>query len=323
MSSSNIKRKVKSAASKTVETVPINIPVVTKTVKDNTYERLLKFVNSIHSIDKSSLSSPSAYSLQISANRQQEILAGPCHANFLMIENLLGLAGGFRYHLENSNFNYAERVWDWITDLNKSPWRKLVKDIELIKKDSNTGLGWIITDTNSLNSVHPQFQKNFCILTRSITERPVTWKTWDHLVTKFGTDETEALYLASCFTLEEKTGVLRYAELRDGGHWPITDTYRNPNVPYNYTENISKQFLSSFDWKAFKTGEVEKEIRLVTPPTNGWFLKPVSNSRQYKGFDIYNLPKIQEKTKFSNIPKYNPEVVIEKFNEYLKEIGAK
>lgn len=168
-----------------------------------------------------------------------------CHAQLKEVDYPIVIGGGF--FPKETEMEIAGKFWNWITDKEKSPWKKLMQNgIELvISPVDNLPLGWILPH-ETVSTTPFLFQKNFCILTRVFTEKYPCFEAWDKLL-KRGLSPADAFYL--CSFLQPAGPGYAYTQNNTGGaHWPITDYF------YKYYDNPGTS--KKLDFKAFRSGEI-------------------------------------------------------------------
>lgn len=184
------------------------------------------------------------------------VTGGACHSMFREVVNPVVLGSGF--YPSKDQMEIAKKLWDWVTDIKTSPWKKLmVNGIELVNGSDDLPNGFILPQ-ETLRSTPFNFQKNFCILMRVFTEKYPQFIIWDELVSK-GMDKADALYLCGAI-VKTGSGYATNTEALSGAHWPLTDgsTYYSKNV--------------AIDFNALRTGEVHFENKEMKIPTSDrWF----------------------------------------------------
>lgn len=205
-----------------------------------------------------------AYGMVI-GDRTCTVRAGPCHSMFNSVPNPKSLGSGFRPKQEQMPL--AERFWQWVTDPDKSPWKKLMLNgIEQVLAGNSLPNGFILPE-KTLKETPFNFQKNFCILMRVFTEKYDCFEIWNTLLDK-GLPETEAFYLCSTLMSGNPAGyTTATSQHLSGGHWPLTDgaTY------YSTTKWL--------DFDKFRSGDIKLEERSGTEKINGFFQLTSKNKR--------------------------------------------
>lgn len=130
---------------------------------------------------------------------------------------------GKSYSSVVTDLKHGIRFHDYIFDKEKSPYRSMLKNIELHKKDDGSYLGVSILDTD----VPTALMMNFLIATRMPWEKPHTSTTFFEAV-EAGLDEAEAFVLALS-TSRDGDGKLTC--IRGSGHDVLYGMdWRNPSV---------------------------------------------------------------------------------------------
>lgn len=169
-------------------------------------------------------------------------LSQGCHASFPSFEENPGdfwIGSGF-YGLPNQK-EYVLKFWDFLCDQEKSPWRVLTRDIELILNSKKDPRGWILSPDSS-EGISMKLIKNFAILTRTFHEHRTPLDFWNKLV-EIETDPRDAFYLCRFFVLDDY-GLRTSHNVHNGVHWALTESldwevfwnghiYKNPNGSIN------------------------------------------------------------------------------------------
>lgn len=217
---------------------------------------------------------------------------GPCHAQMHLTENWEILGSGFytghniktvppREWKPEDTKRIGLKFWNWITDVHNSPWKEIakLKPVPILHpKDKDVFLGWYIINPKDGTSPHPNFLKNFCILTRIFSEKFAKIRSWDKFTEK-GMDESEAFYLCSAVVnsgVANETSFTTDAFGITGGHWPLTDNYDKANGNFNYHFQIN--------WNTYRNGNIPKVAN--KQPINGFFLKKENDDKEYKWFKL-------------------------------------
>lgn len=273
-------------------------------VEKEAEEEVRKFLLSL-----SSAGSTSSYWKYVS-DKPSEGRGQACHAYLYEGKKPLALGSGFLP--TKGQLPVAMRLWEWVTDKDKSPWRILMQNgIELvISEKSELPVGWILPK-ETLENTPFTFQKNFCILTRVLTEKYDNFKFWNTLVEK-GVREDDALYLASCL-IQSKQGRISTLVQLGGGHWPLTDSR-------GYSNEAMKDSCQ-FDWKAFRSGNINPS-RGHGPYAviNGHFCQ--NERTDYMMFDPGTIPYKNSGGRFSQIKEYDLDTILDEFYKWQDNEGV-
>ncbi len=262
-------------------------------------EEVRKFLSSLENVSGSGF----AYWKYI-GEITSESRGSVCHSGLSGKKTPLSLGSGFLP--TKKQLPVAERFWEWVTDKDKSPWRVLMQNgIELVRGTNGLPVGWILPKKTLLETPFT-FQKNFAILTRVFTEKHENFEFWYLLVNK-GVREDDALYLCSCLRYQDGKTTIQNQLL--GSHWPLSD----------YVGYDIHSVFTNFDWKAYRSGNINPVSQYAGLRINGHFCQTKENN--YKQFDPIKIPYTLSKGAFSQVKEYDLDVILDEFYKWQDEEG--
>ena len=267
--------------------------VIVESIEDR-INKARKFIENIQGYDRQAMK---AYSYFIGDEAGIMISVGACHASLKDLKDRIVLTGGLIP--VKSQMEDCELFLKWICS-EKSPWYSITKNIEIIRVN-NLVNGWLIQGDDLKNAPF-YLLKNFCILTRSFTERYDSWRFWANLVRK-GVNPGDAFYLCSCFQQNDR-GLVTLMDLRSGGHWAFT--HSREKVDFDLLRGNKQQI---------------KEVKSDTTVVNLTFLKqPVERDIP---FQIQKIPSHHiEGSIFSRAMGYDVQEILEAYYKWQDEEGS-
>jgi hypothetical protein len=256
-----------------------------------------------------------AHALSINKdNRRCTINGVICHAQFntKIVTNPVSIGSGFLP--SEAQLPILMRFWDWVTS-DRSPWRLLVKDIELVRRDNDLPVGFIFSD-KVVKELPFDFLKNFCILMRICTEKYSQLVIWDKLVNS-GIEESDAFYLCGSLLNNTHGYSLNTFNLQ-GAHWPLTD--------FIGSYDKKEKFL---DFEAYRTGKIHTNNSEINNPykplkydqINGFFEQRKKSNRKNPFNLILFCKKKETKGRFTSVFYYELDDIIDGFYKWQAEEG--
>ena len=270
-----------------------------------------------------------ANSLWVTDTNENSVRGGACHATMTKPSGKSKyLFGGFTPY-DASKTDLTMRVWDWMSDPNKSPWRKLLRDgVELAYRTEDKVLvGWVIQGP-ILDELPWQFFKNFAIATRVVAEKHKSFELWDYLVRTCHLDECDAFFLVSRMqtVLNDPKKLTEDKNFNiQGGHWPITDFDPRHIYSYGVKEKDIKENCYKLDWNAFRTGEIHDHKNKKSHYSPNVFQQPENingffqNKLSYMPWMIDKIPKKFTEGRFNKAEYYDLDDVLDSFYKWQDE----